>query len=198
VLGPSQTEDLVDTSRAEALGIEVCRRRSGGGIVLVDPATSVWIDIVVPAGRRGPTSEPTRLFRWVGGVWLRALRRLGVDGLAVHEGRLTDRDHARLLCFAGYGPGEVLQRTPGGPSKVVGLSQRRTRTAARVQGLLLTGWEPHLLRDVVRPDAWPAGLDPADVRVGLHRGSVPTGPQVVDAVLACLVDRGTAGAGVTA
>ena len=163
VLGASQTPDLVDTARAEALGIEVSRRRSGGGIVLVDPATSVWIDVVVPIGGQGPTSEPAPLFRWIGDAWLSALRRLGIGGLSMHEGRLTDRDRTRLLCFAGLGPGEVVQQTPDGPRKVVGLSQRRTRRAARVQGLFVTDWGPDVLRHVVRPAVWPAGFDPTGV-----------------------------------
>lgn len=197
VLGASQPRDLVDLARAERLGIEVCQRPSGGGIVLVDPAASVWIDIVVPVGGGGPTSDPVPLFRWVGDVWLRALRLLGVDGLAIHGGGPTDRDRARLLCFAELGAGEIVQRTPDGPSKVVGLSQRRTRAAARVQGLFVTGWDPGVVRDVVRPHAWPAGLDPREVRAGVRGGVVPTRPQVIDAVLACLPGRGSSSAGVT-
>lgn len=197
MLGASQSRDLVDGARAERLGIEVCQRRSGGGIVLVDPATSVWIDIVVPIAGGGPTSDPAPLFRWVGEVWLRALRPLGIDGLAIHGGGPTDRDRARLLCFAELGAGEIVQHTPDGPSKVVGLSQRRTRTAARVQGLFVTRWDPDVLRDVVRPDAWPGGLDPSEVRAGVGGGVVPTRRQVIDAVLACLPGKGSDGAGVT-
>lgn len=187
VLGASQTPDLVDVGRAESLDVEVCRRRSGGGIVLLDPATSVWIDVLVPVGGRAPPSDPGRLFRWVGAAWLRALRGLGVGGLRIHDGRPTERDRSRLLCFAGVGTGEVVQQTPDGPSKVVGLSQRRTRDLARVQGLLVTDWDPDVLRSLVRPDAWPAGLVPDDVRAGLGGGVVPTRQAVVDAVLASLV-----------
>lgn len=194
VLGSSQSDALVDPVRAEASGVEVCRRRSGGGIVLLDPASSVWIDVVVPVDGRGPTSGPASLFRWVGDVWLRALRRVGIGGLTTHEGRATGRDPARLLCFAGFGTGEVVQHTVDGPSKVVGLSQRRTSTAARVQGLFVTGWDPALLRHLVRPDAWPTAFDPADVRVGVRERPLPAPGEVVDAVLTCLPGGDTTGA----
>lgn len=195
VLGASQTHDLIDEARAAARGIEVCRRRSGGGIVLVDPAESVWIDIVVPIDGRGAMSDPGPLSRWVGAAWLRALRHLRIDELEVHGGRSTDRERAGLLCFAGLGPGEVLQRTPEGPSKVVGLSQRRTRTVARVQGLFVTRWDPAVLREVVRPDAWPSDLDPADVRAGVRTGGLPAHREVVDAVLTSLGDTSWLGGG---
>ncbi len=155
--------------------------------MLVDPTTSVWVDLVVPIGGAGPASEPAALYRWVGAAWLGALQRLGVGGLAVHDGRPTGGDRARLLCFAGVGTGEVVQRTPDGPSKVVGLSQRRTRGTARVQGLFVSSWDPDAHRDVVRRSAWGEGFDPADVRAGLAGGgAVPSPDRVVAAILASL------------
>src|SRR5262245_14287634 len=48
VLGSTQPDDVVDRDAARRLGIEVVRRRSGGGAVLLQPAGTVWIDVELP------------------------------------------------------------------------------------------------------------------------------------------------------
>lgn len=48
VLGSRQTDDIVDHRVANARGVKVVRRRSGGGAVLVDPDSSLWIDVLLP------------------------------------------------------------------------------------------------------------------------------------------------------
>ena len=50
VLGSAQRDDAVERRVAEALGVEVVRRRSGGGAVLVIPGEMVWVDVVIPRG----------------------------------------------------------------------------------------------------------------------------------------------------
>ncbi|OWY62056.1 hypothetical protein B7486_60470, partial [cyanobacterium TDX16] len=50
VLGSRQGDGVVAAGPAQAAGVEVVRRRSGGGAVLLQPDASLWVDLVVPAG----------------------------------------------------------------------------------------------------------------------------------------------------
>ena len=52
------------------------------------------------------------------------------------------------VCFAGVGPGEVLGAAG---AKVVGISQRRTRTWARFQTMVHLRWRPELVAALVAP-----------------------------------------------
>ena len=136
--------------RAARAGVEVVRRRSGGGAVLVDPDDPVWIDLVVPAGDRLWVDDVGRATWWVGEAWCRALGALGVDPacLALHRGPLERTAWSDRVCFAALGAGEV---TAGG-RKVVGISQRRTRRGARFQCAALLRWAPDRLVDLLALD----------------------------------------------
>lgn len=185
VLGSSQSDDLVDRPRAARLGVEVCRRRSGGGLVLVDPLGGCWIDVVITPDSPLWDADVNRSFLWVGEVWANALHDLGIDRLFVHRDGILRREAGRFLCFAGVGPGEVL-RTPsaavGRPTgtdatqawKVVGLSQRRQRNAARIQGLFVTETDLELTRSLITAGRWPDDLDD-ELRIGL--GGDPAGAE---------------------
>ena len=128
VLGSTQREDVLDVAACAAAGIEVVRRRSGGGVVLVEPGGLVWFDVVVP----------TRVLHDVGVgddigasmVWLGShIAAVLGDDVTVHRGAMACTGWCPLVCFAGVGPGEVL----AGGDKLVGISQRRTRSGARFQ-----------------------------------------------------------------
>jgi lipoate---protein ligase len=135
VLGSRQSPDLIDLAACNAAGLEVVRRRSGGGLVIVRRDAMVWIDLVLPSG---VAPEDVRgAMVWAGELWRAALVEVaGADPgrLQVHRGGMVDTDWSALVCFAGIGPGEVLD----GGAKLVGLSQRRTRAGARIQGLIHT------------------------------------------------------------
>jgi lipoate-protein ligase A len=133
VLGSAQSDAGVD----RAAGLPVVRRRSGGGAVLVVPGEVLWVDLVIPAGDPLWHDDVGRAFWWVGEAWAAALAELG-EAAQVHQGGLERSAWSRAVCFAGLGPGEV---TVGG-RKVVGLSQRRTRAAARFQCAALGVWDP--------------------------------------------------------
>jgi lipoate---protein ligase len=135
VLGSRQSPDLVDLVAASAAGLNVARRRSGGGAVIVRAHAVVWIDVVVPHGFAPDDIRGAMV--WLGEHWLAALRPLLADdghvaGLEVHRGGMLDSAWSDLVCFAGIGPGEVLI----GGRKLVGLSQRRTRHGLRMQGMV--------------------------------------------------------------
>lgn len=136
VLGSAQADTVVDRAAAAAAGVEVVRRRSGGGVVLLGPGDVLWVDVIVPAA--DPWWEPDvgRSAWWLGDVWSRALAGLGVEGV-VHHDRPRRSAWSDLVCFAGLASGEV---TVAG-RKVVGISQRRTRQAARFQCAALLRWD---------------------------------------------------------
>ncbi len=106
----------------------------------------MWADVLLPAGDPLAESDVGRAFGWIGRAWARALADVGVEGAVVHEGRARAATAwSAAVCFAGLGPGEV---TVGG-SKVVGISQRRTRAGTLFQCGALVAWEPGPLVDLL-------------------------------------------------
>jgi lipoate-protein ligase A len=132
VLGSTQSDSVADADALARADVALARRRSGGGVVLLVPGEHVWVDLVVPVGDRLWHDDVGRAMWWVGESWAHALEAAGLTGLDVHRGGVTHRELARRVCFAGLGPGEV---TVAG-RKLVGISQRRTRTHARFQCVL--------------------------------------------------------------
>lgn len=140
-LGSTQKLEVIDGPRAEASGVEVVRRRSGGGAVWLAPGVVTWVDVLLPIGDPLWDDDVSRSAIWLGRRWVETLGDLGVEGVLVHDGPLVRRAHSDLICFAGLAPGEV---TIGG-AKVVGISQRRTRAGARFQCAVLHQWDPRPL-----------------------------------------------------
>lgn len=134
VLGSTQPDGAV----VEGAGVEVARRRSGGGAVLVEPGRVVWADVVVPAGDALWHPDVGRATWWLGDAWAGALEALGLPGAAVHRGGLVRSRWSSAVCFAGLGPGEV---TLAG-RKAVGIAQRRTRDGALFQCAAPLAWDP--------------------------------------------------------
>jgi lipoate-protein ligase A len=94
--------------------------------VWVDPEALTWLEFVLPAGDELWTEDLGRSFDWLGRVMVEALDGLG-HRTTVHLGPSRPGPWGRTICFAGLGPGEVLL----GERKVVGMSQRRTRSWCR-------------------------------------------------------------------
>jgi lipoate-protein ligase A len=169
VLGSTQPDTLVDRGRAAAAGVDVVRRHSGGGAVLLRPGETVWADVFLPADDPLTDSDVGRAFLWLGRVWARALASVGVAGATVHEGApQPPTAWSAAVCFAGLGPGEV---TVDG-AKVVGISQRRRREGALFQCGALVRWAPFDLLDLLaRPDdgraAAGGSLDPVAAGTGV-------------------------------
>jgi len=193
VLGSTQPADTVDAATAEAAGLAVVRRRSGGGAVLVTADDPVWIDVWVPAGDALWSADVTRAFAWVGQMWATALADLGLTGITVQgDGPGTCTRWASLVCFGGVGAGEV--SVDG--RKAVGLAQRRTRHGAWFHGACVLSWEPAPLLDALALEgderaAAVSGLahavtGVADAAVAQGRVPVPTEAAVVSAVVGLL------------
>ena len=151
VLGSAQPDDVVDRAACERAGVEVVRRRSGGGAVLLDVGAVLWVDIELPKGDPLWDDDVGRAAWWVGEVFVAAL---GAGD--VHRGALERGRWGELVCFAGLGAGEV---TIDG-AKAVGISQRRTRGGARFQCAAPRRWEPERLAALL---AVPVDLDDVPV-----------------------------------
>jgi lipoate-protein ligase A len=184
VLGSRQRPDVLDLDACERAGLEVVRRRSGGGAVLLRPDAVAWIDLVLPPGSVADDIRASMV--WAGERWRDALLAVSADGdadadgtagrLAVHRGAMTGSPWSDLVCFAGIGPGEVLV----GGRKLVGLSQRRTRHGVRIQGQLhrrsLVGELPSLFAVDVPAEPVPEPAVLADIE--------PTSRDISDELLA--------------
>jgi len=154
VLGSTQREDVADRAALEAAGVDLVRRRSGGGAVLLVPGESLWVDVVVPRGDPLWHDDVGRAAAWLGRAWASALGCLGLPA-TVHDGGLVRTAWSPLVCFAGWGPGEVAV----GGRKAVGLAARRTRAGARFQCGLARRWDSGALLDLL-------ALDPAERAAG--------------------------------
>lgn len=148
VLGSSQRVELLDAAACATQGLEVARRRSGGGAVLVEQGAMCWFDVVVPADHPGfapVAADVTSSMVWLGRRVAAALGSLAVSGAAVHEAPMRYTAWSRLVCFAGTGAGEVRLRA----GKLAGVSQRRRRLGARFQCMVHTSWNPARLLAVL-------------------------------------------------
>jgi lipoate---protein ligase len=171
VLGSKQRGDgIADAAACAAAGVEIVRRRSGGGAVLLEPGAVAWFDVVVPVAQlraAGVGDDVTASMAWLGWHVATALADLYV-ATEVHRGAMACSAWCPLICFAGIGPGEVL----ADGAKLVGISQRRSRAGARYQCAVHTTWSPDALVallavDVPATELPPVATVPADVAAAL-------------------------------
>jgi lipoate---protein ligase len=139
VLGSSQRADIVDDATIRS--IEVVRRRSGGGAVLLIPGEVLWLDVLIPTGDPLWSDDVSRASHWLGDAWVAALGHG-----EVHRGPMVRTPWSPLVCFAGVGPGEVTVDS----RKLVGISQRRTRAGARFQCAVYSHHDPSALPGLLR------------------------------------------------
>lgn len=148
VLGSTQREETADVEECARSGIDVVRRRSGGGAVLLVPGEVVWVDVILPAGAPGWSDDVHRPMTWLGQRLGAAFAAVGIPRTEVHRGSLLSTEWSRLVCFDGLGPGEL---TLDG-AKLVGISQRRTRAAARLQACWYSEYDPSVLPRLLHHD----------------------------------------------
>jgi lipoate-protein ligase A len=174
VLGSSQDPGEVDSEAATAAGIDVCRRRSGGGAVWLHPEHSLWVDVTIGRGDPLWDDDVSRSGLWLGNVLAGIC---GGNRAEVHHGPMVTTPFSRSLCFAGLAPGEV---TVDG-AKLFGVSQRRGRDGARFQCVAYRSWLPELFAGVF-----------VDAAVRDAAGSLPVheidldGPALLDRLSAAL------------
>jgi lipoate-protein ligase A len=169
VLGSRQTPALLDADACRRAGIEIAGRRSGGGIVLLTPGDTVWVDVVIAASDPRWDDDVRSSMVAMGERWAAALAGAVAGELTVHRGPMVRSEWSELLCFAGVAPGEVLLDG----RKLVGLSQRRTRAAARFQCAVNRSWDVSRLLTLLAPDvraALPASAPPEVATLGCDAG----------------------------
>ena len=183
VLGSTQGLISVDQDACAAAGVDIVRRRSGGGAVLVDTSSLLWVDLVVPAGDPLWSPEVGRDAWWVGEAWSEALSRAGTGGTEVWKGPLVRNRWSSLVCFAGLGAGEVVSAAG---LKVVGISQRRTRHGALFQCGCVLEWAPQRLLGLLAltPDERSAALSALGEAA---LGAGVEGAEVLESALASLL-----------
>ena len=129
-----------------------------GGAAVGEPCCSLpgdvtWVDVIIPAHDPLWCDDVGRAFDWLGDAWAAALSALGVEDPRPHRGPMRRTAWSDLVCFAGVGRGEVIVAG----RKVLGISQRRTRSGARFQCAVLHRWDPVALVNAL-------ALDPEDRR----------------------------------
>jgi lipoate-protein ligase A len=142
VLGSTQGLTSVDQDACASAGVDIVRRRSGGGAVLVEASSLLWVDLVVPADDPLWSPDVGRASWWVGEAWSEALSCAAMGPTEVWKGPLVRNRWSSLVCFAGLGAGEVVTAAR---QKVVGISQRRTRHGALFQCGCVLEWAPQRL-----------------------------------------------------
>ena len=154
-------------------GLPLVRRGTGGGAVLCDEHY-LMLDIALPPGDPRILGDVTESYRWLAEQLVAALGRLGVDDLslvdplALRQLDPSAREAARLACFAGLGPYELLDARG---CKLVGLAQRRRRGGVLLQAAAYLGGDRGELADLL----WIPTADRAGLRARL-RGSAVLGP----------------------
>ncbi len=179
VLGSTQDDSIVDRQACRSAGVDVVRRRSGGGAVLLTPGEVTWLDVIVPAGGRGWSPDVHRPMVWLGQHLAAVIDELvGSDRrVQVHTGALASTEWSSQVCFDGLGAGEVLLDG----RKLVGMSQRRTRHAARLQCCWYSSYDAEALVSLLDPMARPQAIDLAPV------ATVPRA--LAELIPAALLDR---------
>lgn len=185
VLGSTQRESDVDLAVCVDAGLEVLRRHSGGGAVIVRPGAQVWIDVFVPFGHSRFVEDVLVSFEFLGEAW-RAGLVASIEAphsslRVVTAGSSESTRWSRLACFAGCGAGEVLLDG----RKVVGISQRRSRAGTWLHSMAMLEFDPfELPRLLALPRAKQnqAGAWLARNAVSVPGGS-GVGPSLTSAVL---------------
>jgi len=180
VLGSTQRESDADPAAVSATGVEVVRRRSGGGAVLLLPGRSTWVDVTISRDDPLWQEDVAVAFHWLGWAWANAARHFGVDA-QVFTGRAVESPWSRRICFAAMGAGEVSV----GPRKLVGISQRRTREGARFQCVVHRTWDPVPLLGLLAVDDLERAYGIAQL-AGVATGLDVDTAQIVNALLLSL------------
>lgn len=144
-LGYGQRLDgRIDTGAAEAMGVGLVRRATGGSAILHEgPDLEITYSVAAAAGDFDGAAGLLETYRWIGEGLLAGLRALGapVEMVPVQP---SDPAAMPAFCFARTGSFEL--EVDG--RKLVGSAQRRQGAAFLQHGAIMLGAEPARLRRV--------------------------------------------------
>jgi lipoate-protein ligase A len=186
VLGSTQSDSNVDVVTCAAAGLDVLRRRSGGGAVVVRPGAQVWIDVFLPRSDARFSDDVLASFMFLGQAWRSALAatvEAASPPVVISSAETTATTWSAILCFAGRGAGEVMIEG----RKVVGISQRRDRSGAWFHSMAMLDFDPFelpLLLGLTGDDQLEAGTFLATAAT-----VVPGGRSVRTALLEAVLSR---------
>jgi lipoyl(octanoyl) transferase len=151
-LGYGQRLDgRIDTGAAEAMGIGLVRRATGGSAILHEgPDLEITYSVTAAAGDFDGAADLLETYRWIGEGLLAGLRALGAP-VAMVPVQPSDPAAMPAFCFARTGSFEL--EVDG--RKLVGSAQRRQGAAFLQHGAIMLGAVPGRLRRV-----FPGGRDP--------------------------------------
>lgn len=122
VIGSTQMVSTNLEDYAKLHSVKIHRRSSGGSAVVIDPRSSIWIDIFLPPNDPLASTSVERTFEVASTGWIALLDSLGIAS-GVYRGSYSLLPKYKEICFAGRAHGEILVRD----KKVVGMAQRRRR-----------------------------------------------------------------------
>lgn len=110
------------------------------------PGEMTWVDVIVPRDHPGWATDVHTPMHWLGahlgGIVASLLEAERTErAVTVHDGAMVNSAWSSTVCFDGLGAGEVLLDG----AKLVGISQRRTREAARLQCCWYSHYDPAAL-----------------------------------------------------
>ena len=138
VLGSAAVVGVVDVDACRRAGVDIVKRRSGGGAVLVQPGEMSWFDVVVPAGGGASSVAGMSALDALAGAHVVA----ALTGCRRGRRRGARRADAQAAwsatgCFAGLGPGEVVL---GRAASWWASASDGTRDGARFQCIVHVRW----------------------------------------------------------
>ena len=144
-LGYGQRLDgRIDTGAAEAMGIGLVRRPTGGSAILHEgPDLEITYSVAAAAGDFDGAADLLGTYRWIGEGLLAGLCALGAP-VAMVPVQPSDPAAMPAFCFARTGSFEL--EVHG--RKLVGSAQRRQGAAFLQHGAIMLGAEPGRLRQV--------------------------------------------------
>lgn len=159
VLGSTQPVEVLDQEAVDSAGLEVARRRSGGGYVVLIPGEFMWVDVIIPRQDARSVDDVEQATWWLGAAFESWLTELGMLGeWTMHDRGVSDPELGRLVCFAAAGPGELFLDG----EKVIGISQHRNKYRVRFQCMAYTHFRGDLEADLLHADR----VDNLDVDTG--------------------------------
>jgi lipoate-protein ligase A len=154
ILGAGQRLTWEVENQCLELDVEVVRRQSGGTAVFADPDV-LGLDVALPPHHRLVGTDVVENYRWLGEVWVGALRSLGIaarlveveDARQARKPRPQVASALRAACFGTLSPFEVIV----GGKKLVGLAQVRRRTGVLLQSVIHLHFDRDQLAALLQP-----------------------------------------------